>query len=71
MTAGIEGLQRACDKWDFKHNLKFSTYATNWVISKMQRAIAEQARPAESCLAGAAMRCTVPRCVALRCFLMH
>jgi DNA-directed RNA polymerase sigma subunit (sigma70/sigma32) len=44
MAAGTEGLMRAIDKFDFGRNLKFSTYASAWITSKLQRCVAEQAR---------------------------
>ena len=41
---GSMGLMRAVDKFDYKRNLKFSTYATWWIRQGIQRAIADQAR---------------------------
>lgn len=43
MHAGVEGLQRAIDKFDFSRRLKLSTYATPWVIAKMRHCTLQQA----------------------------
>ena len=41
---GSMGLMRAVDKFDYKRNLKFSTYATWWIRQGIQRAIADQGK---------------------------
>lgn len=41
---GNIGLMKAVDKFDYKRNYKFSTYATWWIRQAISRAIADQAR---------------------------
>ncbi|MCE3036356.1 RNA polymerase sigma factor RpoD [Helicobacter sp. faydin-H20] len=41
---GNIGLMKAVDKFDYKRNFKFSTYATWWIRQAISRAIADQAR---------------------------
>ena len=41
---GNTGLMRAVEKFDFRRQLKFSTYATWWIRQSITRAIADQAR---------------------------
>ncbi len=41
---GNTGLMRAVDKFEYRRNYKFSTYATWWIRQAITRAIAEQAR---------------------------
>lgn len=41
---GNIGLMKAVDKFDYKRDLKFSTYATWWIKQAISRAIADQAR---------------------------
>ena len=38
------GLMKAIDKFDYKRNYKFSTYATWWIRQSITRAISDQAR---------------------------
>ncbi|MGX3011986.1 RNA polymerase sigma factor RpoD [Helicobacter sp. 23-1044] len=41
---GNIGLMKAVDKFEYKRDLKFSTYATWWIKQAISRAIADQAR---------------------------
>ena len=41
---GNLGLMRAVEKFDYRRNFKFSTYATWWIRQAITRAIADQAR---------------------------
>ena len=41
---GNTGLMRAVDKYEYRRNFKFSTYATWWIRQAITRAIADQAR---------------------------
>lgn len=41
---GNMGLIRAVEKFDYRKQCKFSTYATNWIRQSITRAIADQAR---------------------------
>ena len=41
---GILGLIRAVEKFDWRRDLKFSTYATWWIRQSVQRAVANHAR---------------------------
>lgn len=41
---GNMGLMRAVEKFDYRRDVKFSTYATWWIRQTVTRAIAEQAR---------------------------
>ena len=41
---GVLGLNRAVEKFDWRRDLKFSTYATWWIRQAITRAIADQAR---------------------------
>jgi len=41
---GVLGLIRAVEKFDWRRNLKFSTYATLWIQQAIQRALANQSR---------------------------
>lgn len=41
---GVVGLMRAVEKFDWRRNLKFSTYATLWIQQGVQRALANQSR---------------------------
>jgi RNA polymerase primary sigma factor len=41
---GNRGLMRAVDKYEYKKNFKFGTYATWWIRQGIQRAIADHAR---------------------------
>lgn len=41
---GNIGLMKAVDKFEYKRNYKFSTYATWWIRQAISRAIADQAR---------------------------
>ncbi|HEY8504724.1 MAG TPA: RNA polymerase sigma factor RpoD [Gemmataceae bacterium] len=41
---GNTGLMRAVDKYEYRRNYKFSTYATWWIRQAITRAIADQAR---------------------------
>ena len=40
---GNLGLMRACERFDVKRNLKFSTYATWWITQRITRGMAESA----------------------------
>src|SRR5438067_3118786 len=41
---GVLGLNRAVEKFDWRRDLKFSTYATWWIRQSVQRAVANHAR---------------------------
>src|SRR2546421_984537 len=41
---GVLGLNRAVEKFDWRRDLKFSTYATWWIRQAVQRAVANQSR---------------------------
>jgi RNA polymerase primary sigma factor len=41
---GVLGLIRAVEKFDWRRNLRFSTYATLWIQQAIQRALANQSR---------------------------
>src|SRR5262249_60918488 len=41
---GNRGLLRAVDKYEYKMNYKFGTYATWWIRQSIQRALADLAR---------------------------
>jgi len=41
---GVLGLIRAVEKFDWRRNLRFSTYATLWIRQAIQRALANQSR---------------------------
>src|SRR6185437_16237299 len=41
---GTIGLVRAVEKFEWRRNLKFSTYATWWIRQAVQRAVANQSR---------------------------
>jgi RNA polymerase primary sigma factor len=41
---GVVGLMRAVEKFDWRRNLKLSTYATLWIQQGVQRALANQSR---------------------------
>lgn len=41
---GNVGLERAVQKWDFKHGTKFSTYATWWIRQSITRSMADLSR---------------------------
>ncbi|MDR3109000.1 MAG: sigma-70 family RNA polymerase sigma factor [Planctomycetaceae bacterium] len=41
---GNTGLMRAVDKFEYRRNFKFSTYATWWIRQAITRALSEQAR---------------------------
>ncbi|HET6924741.1 MAG TPA: sigma-70 family RNA polymerase sigma factor [Candidatus Saccharimonadales bacterium] len=43
-AGNINGLLRAVQKFDYTHGEKFSTYATNWILQSLDRAIANTAR---------------------------
>ena len=45
---GNIGLMKAVDKFEYKRDLKFSTYATWWIKQAISRAIADQARTIRS-----------------------
>ena len=44
LQEGTLGLKRAIDKFDYRRDNKFSTYAVPWVRQKITRAIADQGR---------------------------
>jgi RNA polymerase primary sigma factor len=44
ISEGNHGLMNAVDKFDYTRNIKFSTYATYWILQKITRAIADQSR---------------------------
>jgi len=41
---GNTGLMRAVDKYEYRRGIKFSTYATWWILHAITRAISDQAR---------------------------
>jgi len=41
---GVIGLIRAAEKFDYRRNLKFSTYATLWIGQSIQRAVQDRGR---------------------------
>src|SRR5918912_3148637 len=41
---GVLGLNRAVEKFDWRRDLKFSTYATWWIRQAVQRSVANQSR---------------------------
>jgi RNA polymerase primary sigma factor len=44
ISEGNKGLEKAVEKFDYTRQNKFSTYATNWIIQSITRAIADQAQ---------------------------